>query len=198
MKRNGIIDLLRGMSIFVVLVHHYDNLYPLHKSVFADFIPIKFLRLFSGNGNYGVTIFFVISGFLITSHSLSRFKELKNFDLRAFYIMRAARIFPNILLMLAIVLILAYSGIEIFANNPDSAPIGITILSGPDFLAQPAHARIWIFQLLLKHSLVAFSRRGFLFSISTSLPLIKKKGFDSFELVKPDRIWPNLQIVACQ
>ena len=65
--RNYKIDILRGVSILLVLLHHFNIPYKLHDtwlviSVFGE--PLS--TLIARNGNYGVTMFFVISGFLIT------------------------------------------------------------------------------------------------------------------------------------
>ncbi len=71
------------------------------RGFFADIFSAELMRRLCRNGNYGVTIFFVISGFLITSTTLSRFGDLKQVNLRTFYSFRFARIIPNLALMLA-------------------------------------------------------------------------------------------------
>lgn len=67
--RNELIDVLRGIAIILVLILHFHLSYPLK---FGNIINLKFLR----NGNYGVTIFFVISGYLISSNALKRYGNL--------------------------------------------------------------------------------------------------------------------------
>jgi peptidoglycan/LPS O-acetylase OafA/YrhL len=57
---------------------------------------------FARNGSYGVTLFFVVSGFVITRTVLRRHPDLRGVDLRAFYARRAGRILPLLLLVLAI------------------------------------------------------------------------------------------------
>jgi peptidoglycan/LPS O-acetylase OafA/YrhL len=69
------------------------------------------------NGNYGVTVFFVISGYLITSTSLRRFGSLERVSAKTFYAFRFARIFPCLLLVLTMITGLALAGIEIFRGN---------------------------------------------------------------------------------
>lgn len=128
-KRDSTIDLLRGVSILLVLVHHFHLTYRIDRGLLAEIFPVDFLKRLGGNGNYGVTIFFVISGFLITSTTIARFGELKNVSLRSFYAFRFARIIPNIALMLCIVLILGWAGLEIFQNTPGTASMGATLLS---------------------------------------------------------------------
>ena len=116
-RRDHTIDFLRGISILLVLIHHFHLTYRIDQGFFADLFSVEFMRRLGRNGNYGVTIFFVISGFLITSTTLSRFGELKNVSLRSFYSFRFARIIPNLALMLGIVASLAWAGIDIFENN---------------------------------------------------------------------------------
>ena len=60
--RSRRIDTLRGIAILLVLLHHFSIAYPLP----------EFVRAVVRNGNYGVTIFFVVSGFLITSNAMQR------------------------------------------------------------------------------------------------------------------------------
>jgi peptidoglycan/LPS O-acetylase OafA/YrhL len=53
-------------------------------------------------GNFGVTVFFFLSGFLITSLLRVEFDRSGTIDLRAFYLRRALRIFPPMYVVLAI------------------------------------------------------------------------------------------------
>jgi peptidoglycan/LPS O-acetylase OafA/YrhL len=124
-----VIDAMRGASILLVLIHHFHIAYRLDQGIFASLLSARFVRAVARNGNYGVTIFFAISGFLITSTSLERFRELKSVSLRAFYSFRFARIAPNLALILAIVVPLALAGVPVFASKPGSASMGLTVLS---------------------------------------------------------------------
>src|SRR5258708_2087172 len=100
--RNLWIDCLRGVSILSVLATH--GLIPI-----ATLLPFpeKYAISLVGNGYYGVAIFFVVSGFLITSNTLRRYGQLSAVDFGQFYAMRAARIMPLLLLFLAAMLALA-------------------------------------------------------------------------------------------
>ena len=74
------IDGLRGISIILVLLFHLD------------------LNAFEG-GYIGVDIFFVISGYLITSIILNKFNKNK-FNILEFYVSRLRRIFPVLFLVI--------------------------------------------------------------------------------------------------
>jgi peptidoglycan/LPS O-acetylase OafA/YrhL len=120
--RDGTIDLLRGISISLVMLNHFNIAYRLSDSALSDLIPASAIRAVAWNGNYGVIMFFVISGFLITSNALRRWPDLGNMPIAAFYFMRAARILPNLALLVLVVTILGTGGAEIFRNKPESGP----------------------------------------------------------------------------
>ena len=82
------IDGLRALAVLPVVLFHAD------------------LSVFSG-GYVGVDIFFVISGYLITSILLRDIKENK-FSITTFYVRRVRRIFP------ALFVVLAFSGVAGF------------------------------------------------------------------------------------
>ncbi|WP_256082056.1 acyltransferase [Massilia sp. YIM B04103] len=115
--RNARIDLLRGVALSCVLLLHFTLAYGLKDSPLGTLIPHKLLGAMVYNGNYGVTIFFVISGFLITSGVLQRWGSLGRIDMRSFYAYRAARILPPLLAALAIVVALGSIGVPHFSNT---------------------------------------------------------------------------------
>ncbi|SFI43986.1 Peptidoglycan/LPS O-acetylase OafA/YrhL, contains acyltransferase and SGNH-hydrolase domains [Collimonas sp. OK307] len=115
--RNDRVDFLRGIAISCVLILHFTLAYGLKNSPLDTLLPSALLKA-AYNGNFGVTIFFVISGFLITSNSLARWGALKDIDARTFYLFRFARIMPCLLLALAIIVILGSLDIPFF-NNTD-------------------------------------------------------------------------------
>ncbi|MGF1753161.1 acyltransferase [Vibrio makurazakiensis] len=82
------IDGLRAIAVIAVVIFHIDPLY----------LPGGFL---------GVDIFFVISGFLITS-IIYKDVEKGTFSYKYFYIRRAKRIFPPLFFMVALVLAVGY------------------------------------------------------------------------------------------
>lgn len=123
-RRNRRIDLLRGIAILLVLFHHFYIAYPLGHSALAAVLTPDGVRAVARNGNYGVTLFFVISGFLITSNALARWGSLSAIQARTFYRFRIARIIPCVLLLLALVNGLALAGVPIFATHiPGISPL---------------------------------------------------------------------------
>jgi peptidoglycan/LPS O-acetylase OafA/YrhL len=70
--------------------------------VFAFHLPLDVFRA----GSYGVTVFFVLSGFLITNILLKELRIRETVELRWFYGRRAARLLPALLLVVLCHLIL--------------------------------------------------------------------------------------------
>jgi len=127
--RNYKIDFLRGVAILLVLILHFNISYHLDQSALNHIFSTDFIKAISGNGNYGVTIFFVISGFLITSTSLERYGTLGNVDAVGFYIFRFARIMPCLLLVLGLISLFSFLHIPIFQNNANSTSFVLGIFS---------------------------------------------------------------------
>jgi peptidoglycan/LPS O-acetylase OafA/YrhL len=102
-QRNRIIDFLRGLAILMVVVSHLGLLkYFLGRS---DATELPWFGRSVGNvsqglGYYGVSLFFVVSGFLITNLALKRYGRLNQIDFSGFWWMRFSRIMPMLLLSL--------------------------------------------------------------------------------------------------
>lgn len=106
LQRSARIDVLRGLSILLVILHHMGLRLPLKGSALADFLPRRLISALNWNGYEAVFVFFVISGFLITSHSLLRWGSLARIDVRAFYVRRCARILPCLLALVSVLVAL--------------------------------------------------------------------------------------------
>ena len=95
------IDVLRGLCIIAVVLHHINLRIPFKNSAFGAMLSPAINRVLFWDGAYGVTVFFVISGFLITTWSLKRWGTPAQINMRQFYRMRFARIVPCLLALLA-------------------------------------------------------------------------------------------------
>ncbi len=127
--RNNKIDFLRGVAILIVLILHFNISYHLDQSALSSIFSTNFIKAVASNGNYGVTIFFVISGFLITSTSLERYGTLSNIDLIGFYIFRFARIMPCLFLVLSLIVLFSFLHIPIFQNDHNSTSLFVAVFS---------------------------------------------------------------------
>ena len=120
--RNQGVDLLRSAAILLVLLHHFNIAYDLPHSPLGQALSPWLVRAACRNGNYGVTMFFAVSGYLITSNALRRWGSLREVRPGTFYRLRIARILPCLLLLLAVVDALGWSGLPIFANRAEAGP----------------------------------------------------------------------------
>ena len=158
--RNYKIDILRGVSILLVLIHHFNIPYKLHDTFLGILIGGESLStLIARNGNYGVTMFFVISGFLITQHTLQRSGSLAQIKLKDFYIRRIARIMPCLVLLVAMVSVLGSLGLQPFINqSPNGVEVSyaVTVLSALSF---------WMNLLIIEYGWVNYAL-GVLWSLS--------------------------------
>lgn len=89
----------------------------------ADNLPDWAAELLFRNGLNGVTVFFAISGFLITLTSLRRFGSLGAIDIGRFYRIRFARIAPLLLALLAVLSVLHWAGARGFTIAPEVASL---------------------------------------------------------------------------
>ena len=94
------LDGVRGISIIVVVAFHLLK----RADYFTSNETLYFITRLSSIGWVGVDIFFVLSGFLITS-ILLRTKHEKNY-FKNFYVRRSLRIFPLYFVFIAVILLL--------------------------------------------------------------------------------------------
>lgn len=143
------LDGIRAISVIIVMLSH---------SGLQHIVP----------GVFGVTVFFFISGFLITTLLINEFADNGHIGIRAFYLRRALRLYPPLLVFLGTIVIvllaqseplnligllgaLFYFGNYLFALAPSTiGPYGAHLWS----LAVEEH-----FYLLFPLTFVAFIRR---------------------------------------
>ena len=114
------IDGLRAVAVIGVVIYH------------ADF-SINQVPIFGG-GYIGVDVFFVISGFLITRIILRDLFEKEKFDIYMFYMRRARRIIPALVVVTVASAVIAWSKLlpEDFRAFTDSS--GAALLFYSNFL----------------------------------------------------------------
>lgn len=107
-KRIPSLDGLRAVAIMMVIAQHLSSG---HTIAMLDYLwRFQF-------GDLGVRIFFVISGFLITSLLRKEFRINGRIDLARFYLRRALRIFPAYYAFLAILALSALAGLQKLAAH---------------------------------------------------------------------------------
>ncbi|MDG2112598.1 MAG: acyltransferase [Actinomycetota bacterium] len=87
MGRNPALDGLRAMAMLMVVGYHIDN----------TVVPA---------GHWGVTLFFVLSGYLITGSLCAEMDRTGRIDLRSFYLKRGLRLVPALLAVCVVMLAL--------------------------------------------------------------------------------------------
>lgn len=124
LARNAGIDFLRGLSILLVLLNHIGLRIRLTQGVLSEHLPKQFLNDLTFNGSEAVSIFFVISGFLITTNALMRWGGVGGIELRGFYVRRGARILPLLTLLVAVLALLDLAGVNGFTISKPGQSLG--------------------------------------------------------------------------
>ena len=118
------VDVLRGISVLLVTLHHIHLRFWLNHYDVNGVLPKTLNQVLFWSGYYAVIIFFVISGFLITSLSIRRWGDLGHIHAGRFYLMRAARILPCLILLLLVLSALHLAGVHDFIINPARGSLG--------------------------------------------------------------------------
>jgi len=166
-KRIQVVDLVRAFSILIVIAMHFGLLWISKPS--EPFFPHYFWYRFMINGGFGVTVFFVVSGFVITRLIASQPDGLFNPDLKEFYTRRIARIFPLLILV-------CFLGITILTLFPEKSQAFKYIINDP---TAPMNSASWIsiatftfnWYLILSMPLHEKLHTGMLWSVLWSLSI---------------------------
>ncbi len=101
------LDGLRAISIILVVIGHWGA------TDAGSHVPLWLMSIF-GNGSLGVTVFFVLSGFLITTLLVKEYGATGRVSIKDFYIRRAFRIWPAFYALLGCVAVLgAFHAIQV-------------------------------------------------------------------------------------
>jgi peptidoglycan/LPS O-acetylase OafA/YrhL len=128
-KRLDGVDVLRGMAILFVVLNHVNMRLVINDIPYAVGFSRPLVASLVWNGQFGVPIFFTVSGFLITSTALRRWGQLSNVSLRDFYLLRVARIVPLLFALLLILIGLHFAGVRPFVVTQEMGGLGRAIFA---------------------------------------------------------------------
>jgi len=135
------IDFIRFIAAFMVVIYHaFGRIENIAGGGLPNFLHPKIKTLITQsihNGGFGVDIFFIISGFLITYLLITEKESTGKINLLNFYIRRSLRIWPLYFLIVFTAPFLA----KLFNVNP--APIHINLLFINNFWVINTHW--WVF-----------------------------------------------------
>lgn len=132
-QRSDGIDVLRGLCVVLVTLHHIHLRFKLNRYDMSALLPEPVARVLFWSGYFAVITFFVISGFLITSLSLRRWPSLDRISWRQFYWLRFARIAPCLLLLVLLLSVLHLARANGFVIPPERASLGRAVLAALTF-----------------------------------------------------------------
>ena len=135
------VDLLRALAIFYVLMNHVNMRLLFAKVPYLRGLPHQLVNSLVWNGQLGVQIFFVVSGFLITSTTLRRWGSLSRVNVRDFYLLRFARIAPLLLLLLALLSVLHFAHFNDFVVPAKTGGLGRALFAALTFHVNVLEAR---------------------------------------------------------
>jgi peptidoglycan/LPS O-acetylase OafA/YrhL len=133
LRRLDGIDLLRGAAIFFVLMNHVNMRLYLGEVPYGRALPPQVLSTLVWSAQYGVQIFFAVSGFLITSTSAKRWGSAADVRPREFYVLRFARIAPLLSLVLVILIALHCIGLPGFVVPARMGGLGSALFAAVTF-----------------------------------------------------------------
>ncbi|MDE1175924.1 MAG: acyltransferase [Edaphobacter sp.] len=127
------IDLLRGLAIFFVLMNHVNMRLLGAKVPYTKGLPAQMVTSLVWNGQLGVQMFFVVSGFLIMAMSLRRWGSPGAVHVRDFYGMRVARIAPLLLALVTVLCVMHAAGVEGFVVRRATGGLGRAVVAALTF-----------------------------------------------------------------
>jgi peptidoglycan/LPS O-acetylase OafA/YrhL len=140
-KRLDGVDILRGLAILFVLMNHVNIRLLIAEVPYLKILPRQAAHTLVWNGQMGVQMFFVVSGFLITSTTLKRWGTLSNINVWDFYRLRFARIAPLLIALLAILSILHFAHVSNYVVAEKTGGLGRALLAALTFRVNVLEAR---------------------------------------------------------
>lgn len=140
-KRLDGVDLLRGLAIFFVLMNHVNIRLLFAKVPYLKGLPQQVVHSLVWNGQFGVQIFFAVSGFLITTTTLRRWGSLSKIRVDDFYRLRFARIAPLLILLLAVLSTLHFAQFRDFVVPAKTGGLGRALFAALTFHVNVLEAR---------------------------------------------------------
>jgi peptidoglycan/LPS O-acetylase OafA/YrhL len=143
LRRNQALDLLRGIAIMMVVLHHVEPHTIPGLPTLTGGIGYIFWRLRSF-GVTGVDLFFVLSGFLVGGLLLSELQKTGNLRVVRFWLRRGLKIWPSYFALLAV---LAITGTSrwLDLSSPSSTVQGVLVhgLFLQNYLDQYTNTPTW-------------------------------------------------------
>jgi len=141
------LDGMRAYSIIAVVFGHSARFMPWMQTKWA--LPVTYLF---ANGRFGVRVFFVISGFLITTLLLKEHRKTGRISLSGFYERRIARIIPAFYTFLLTLLVLKFTHLLDVRWNAMATGVTFTWNYGVLWLAptpasDPVMGHLWTISL---------------------------------------------------
>lgn len=127
------IDTLRGLSILAVVLLHIALRMQFAGYSLSRELPKWLAHLLFWNGNNGVTVFFAVSGFLITTTTIRRFGALDRMQPARFYRIRFARIAPMLLATVGVLCALHLMRVDGFYIQPERASLARAVCAALGF-----------------------------------------------------------------
>jgi Acyltransferase family len=140
-KRLDGVDMLRGLAILFVLMNHVNMQLLFAQVPYTRGLPRQLVSSLVWNGQFGVQMFFAVSGFLITSTTIRRWGALRDVRPRDFYLLRFARIAPLLFLLLTILSVLHLAQVRHFVVSQEVGGLKAALVAALTFRINLLEAR---------------------------------------------------------
>jgi peptidoglycan/LPS O-acetylase OafA/YrhL len=119
--------------VLLVTLHHIHLRFALERFDVKALLPAPVAKVVFWSGYFAVIIFFVISGFLITTLSLRRWASLDQISWRQFYWLRFARIAPCLILLVSLLSVLHLAQAPGFVIPTERSSLARAVLAALTF-----------------------------------------------------------------